>query len=206
MSFRPIRHIEKHSRLEKVRTIAKMTLGSGNLDLAVELPPGEDLNEWLAVHTIEFYNELNLLYGVLVEFCTPESCPIMSAGPLYEYLWADGSTPRSVSAYEYIDLLMNWIDSQLNNEALFPTEIGVSFPRNFLSIIKVVFKRLFRVYAHIYHSHFAQVMSICMEFHLNTCFKHFIIFVGRFNLVDEKDLEPLAELIQQFKERAALQQ
>lgn len=34
-----------------------MTLGSGNLEIAVELPEGEDLNEWLAVNTIEFYND-----------------------------------------------------------------------------------------------------------------------------------------------------
>lgn len=33
-----------------------MTLGSGNMSLAVELPSGEDLNEWLAVNAIEFYN------------------------------------------------------------------------------------------------------------------------------------------------------
>ena len=34
-----------------------MTLGSGNLEMAVELPDGEDMNEWLAVNTIEFYND-----------------------------------------------------------------------------------------------------------------------------------------------------
>lgn len=34
-----------------------MTLGSGNMQLAVELPAGEDLNEWLAVNTVDFYNE-----------------------------------------------------------------------------------------------------------------------------------------------------
>ena len=37
-----------------------MTLGSGNMLLAVELPAGEDFNEWLAVNTIEFYNESKL--------------------------------------------------------------------------------------------------------------------------------------------------
>lgn len=30
------------------------------MQLAVELPDGEDLNEWLAVNTIEFYNESKL--------------------------------------------------------------------------------------------------------------------------------------------------
>lgn len=67
---------------------------------AVALPPGEDLNEWLAVHSecasvppaafarhvalltsaVDFYNEVSLLYGTISDFCTPESCPTMSAG------------------------------------------------------------------------------------------------------------------------------
>lgn len=118
-----------------------MTLGSGNLEIAVELPEGEDLNEWLAVNTIEFYNDsnlillyhkkhfliVNLLYGMLVEFCTTESCPVMSAGPKYEYLWADGTnvrTPLKVSASEYIEYLMTWVENQLNNETIFPSVVG----------------------------------------------------------------------------------
>lgn len=44
-----------------------MTLGSGNMSLAVGLPHGEELNEWLAVNTIEFYNEISILYGTLLE-------------------------------------------------------------------------------------------------------------------------------------------
>ena len=93
------------------------------MQMAVELPAGEDFNEWLAVNTIEFYNEsmgilvnalVNVLYGILTEFCTQEGCPIMSAGPKYEYLWADGhsvKTPLKVSASEYIDFLMAWVET-----------------------------------------------------------------------------------------------
>jgi MOB kinase activator 1 len=58
-----------------------MTLGSGDILKAVELPVGEDLNEWLAVNTIEFYNDVSVLYGTIMDFCTKDSCPIMSAGP-----------------------------------------------------------------------------------------------------------------------------
>jgi len=97
------------------------------MNVAVELPEGEDLNEWLAVNTIEFYNEISLIYGCLTEFCTPESCPTMSAGPKYEYLWADGhniTTPLKVSAPEYIDYLMTWVENQLSNEQLFPCKPG----------------------------------------------------------------------------------
>ena len=66
--------------------------GSGNLRLAVKLPEGEDLNEWLAVHgeskysglsfspsmrslsllAVDFFNHLNMLYGTVTEFCTPQ--------------------------------------------------------------------------------------------------------------------------------------
>ena len=41
-------------------------------------------------------------------------------------------------------------------------------------------------------------MLLQAETHLNTCFKHFIYFIDQFNLVDAKELAPLAELIQQF--------
>lgn len=50
------------------------------------------------------------------------------------------------------------------------------FPQNFVDVVKVIFKRLFRVYAHIYHSHFKHVCSLGEEAHLNTCFKHFMYF------------------------------
>ena len=101
--------INNNSRGYGLKQIAQMTLGSGNIDLAVELPKGEDLNEWLAVNTIEFYNDINLLYSMLEEFCTKQSCPVMSEGPKYEYLLADDfnvKTPMKVSAGEYIEYLM----------------------------------------------------------------------------------------------------
>jgi MOB kinase activator 1 len=43
---------DKTSKYYHLKQIAQMTLGSGNMNLAVELPKGEDLNEWLAVNAI----------------------------------------------------------------------------------------------------------------------------------------------------------
>ena len=56
------------------------TLGQGNIKEAVRLPPGEDLNEWLAVNTVDFYNAISILYGSLEDYCTPKTCPAMAAG------------------------------------------------------------------------------------------------------------------------------
>ncbi|GKU95899.1 hypothetical protein SLEP1_g9197 [Rubroshorea leprosula] len=102
------------------------TLGSGNLREAVRLPPGEDLNEWLAVNTVDFFNQVNLLYGTLTEFCIPENCPTMTAGPKYEYRWADGvqiKKPIEVSAPKYVEYLMDWIEAQLDDESIFPQKL-----------------------------------------------------------------------------------
>ena len=112
---------------------------------------------------MEFYNEISLLYGCLTEFCSKRNCPTMSAGSKYEYLWADkdkSKKPMKVSAKEYIDFLMTWVQNQLNNEELFPNKIGIKFPPHFKKIVRIIFKRLFRVYAHIYHSHFNDIVLL----------------------------------------------
>lgn len=101
--------------------------------LAVTLPEGEDLSEWLAVNStfhleqsdykegvaVDFFNQINMLYGTITEFCTPTECPMMSAGPKYEYHWSDGvqfKKPVKVSAPEYVDYLMTWVQNQLDDE------------------------------------------------------------------------------------------
>jgi len=199
-TFKPVKaHPEGMGNRSKLSEYAKATLGSGNMRSAVVLPKGEELNEWLAVNTVDFFNEISLLYGTITEFCTAQTCPVMSASAQYEYLWCDNQKikkPIKCSAPEYVDYLMSWVESQLNDEHVFPLQLGTSFPKNFQATVKVIFKRLFRVYAHIYHSHFQKIVSLGAEAHLNTCFKHFIYFVSEFKLIESKELQPLADLIQ----------
>ena len=100
-TFKPKKNIPEGSHQHELMKHANATLGSGeillntslflnevlfsgNLRLAVMLPEGEDLNEWVAVNTVDFFNQINMLYGTITEFCTEQSCPVMSAGPKYE--------------------------------------------------------------------------------------------------------------------------
>jgi hypothetical protein len=46
---------------------------------------------------------------------------------------------------------------QIDDPSVFPGQFGEPFPPNFMDVVRTIFKRLFRVYAHIYHSHFKQV-------------------------------------------------
>jgi MOB kinase activator 1 len=102
--------------------------------------------------------------------------------------------------------------------------VDVPFPKTFPNTVKTIFKRMFRfvrcnvnlthdfsrVYAHIYYSHFNQIVSLGEEAHLSTylvcatpvtvplldtCFKHFYYFIVEFNLVEKKEMAPLDELI-----------
>jgi len=197
-TFKPKKNFAKGTKRYELHKHAKATLGSGNLRTAVQLPDKEDVNEWLAVNTVDFYNQINLLYGSITEFCTAETCPVMSAGPKYEYLWADGEAikrPIKVSAPDYVEYLMTWVQKILDDENIFPSRVDTPFPKEFVVIVKNIFKRLFRVYAHIYYSHFQKIVSLGEEAHLNTCFKHFYYFIVEFDLVDKRELAPLQSLI-----------
>jgi MOB kinase activator 1 len=139
-----------------------------------------------------------MLYGTISEYCTSQTCPVMSAGEKVQYLWADGvkvKKPIKVSAPEYVDLLMTWVESQLNDEEIFPIKFDGSYPKKFHSICAVIYKRFFRIYAHIYHSHFKRINELGASAHLNTCFKHFIYFVQEFKLCAPAELTPLQEVI-----------
>ncbi|KAG9317526.1 Mob1/phocein [Chiua virens] len=213
-TFKPRKDVPEGTKQYQLRKYAEATLGSGNLRLAVQLPEGEDVNEWLAVHAVDFFNHLNMLYGTVTEFCTPQEvcqrlvliqpvvdsmrqCPIMSAGPRYEYLWEDGikyKKPTKLPAPEYVDALMNWTQNILDDENVFPNKIGVPFPRNFRDTVRTIVRRLFRVYAHIYSNHFDQICALGIEAHLNTSYRHFFLFINEFDLVEKKELAPLDEL------------
>jgi MOB kinase activator 1 len=97
--------------------------------------------------------------------------------PTCEYAWMDKENkkylkPVSVSANEYVTLLMDWVETQINNEELFPSDPNTPFPKKFEKKVSVIFKRLFRVYAHIYFAHLENTIKNGEEAHLNTCFKH----------------------------------
>eukprot|EP00698_Gefionella_okellyi_P015984 TRINITY_DN4548_c0_g1_i1.p4 TRINITY_DN4548_c0_g1~~TRINITY_DN4548_c0_g1_i1.p4 ORF type:complete len:115 (-),score=3.61 TRINITY_DN4548_c0_g1_i1:178-522(-) len=96
---------------------------------------------------------------------------------------------------------MTWVSNQLEDETVFPSKIGVPFPGTFRTIVKNIFKRLFRVYAHMYHAHFPNIVTLGEEAHLNTSFKHFTFFVQEFDLIDPKELAPMQDLIDSFEKK-----
>uniref|UniRef100_A0A1L8DXG3 Putative cell cycle-associated protein mob1-1 n=1 Tax=Nyssomyia neivai TaxID=330878 RepID=A0A1L8DXG3_9DIPT len=197
-TFRPKKRFTQGTIRYSLHKQAQASLNSGiNLRQVVKLPQGENMNDWLAVHVVDFFNRINLIYGTVSEFCTVTTCPTMSGGPRYEYLWADGvqyRKPTALPAPKYIELLMDWVECQINNENLFPVSTDIPFPRSFSTLCRKILTRLFRVFVHVYIHHFDRIVSIGAEAHVNTCYKHFYYFVNEFELVSPKELEPLCEM------------
>ncbi|XXQ39986.1 Mob1/phocein family [Plasmodiophora brassicae] len=163
----------------------------------VQLPQGQILNDWIAVNTIHFYNIVSIIYGSCQEFCTATSCPVMSAGPKYQYLWSDtndGKSPRAVSAPEYMALLFDWIEACIGNAAIFPSATD-DYPDDFIKHVKTIHKRIFRVYGHVYYSHFEQIKKAGAELQLNSSFQHFAFFACEFGLLHSEDMRPLNKLL-----------
>lgn len=50
-TFKPVKHHATGSKREAHSSYTRKTLGSGNMRVAVALPPGEELNEWLAANS-----------------------------------------------------------------------------------------------------------------------------------------------------------
>ncbi|KAK6358973.1 Maintenance of ploidy protein mob2 [Orbilia brochopaga] len=204
----------------------------GNFKTIVVLPKHVDKGEWIALNTFEFYEYLKLFFGVVLEFC--QHCKSMSAGPGTDYYWLSADRkPRPLPAAQYIEYVLTWINNRLSDESVFPTRpsnaitatgtqviaspqaagqlgqnwIGkeAGFPIGFYGSCQSIFKQMFRVFAHIYHTHFDKIVHLSLEAHLNSFFAHFIMFAKEFELLDKRDLEPLQPLLDTFEEKGIFQ-
>lgn len=194
-TFKPVKLHSSGSKRETYSNYTRKTLGSGNLRVAVALPPGEDLNEWLAANTVDFFNEVSLLWGIV---CEMGGVPVAPVGqgfpPGFEYSWADGvkvKKPIACSGPQYVDHVMTWVEEVTNNDAVFPTSPDTPFPKNFMATIKQIFTRMFRIFAIIYTQHYNRIEELGACAHLNTSCKHFLFFVWEFKLLADVELDAL---------------
>ncbi|KAL0578163.1 Maintenance of ploidy protein mob2 [Marasmius crinis-equi] len=164
-------------------------LVKGNFKTIVMLPKYVDIMEWVAVNIFDFYTNLNEFYGVITECCTQQSCSTMSAGMALNYTWINQDRKSvNLPAPTYIDYVMTWVQNLLDDENVFPTKSGQDFPQTFPSTVKHVYRQLLRVFAHIYHAHYHQILHLRSEPHFNSLFAHFLAFGREYELLEMKDV------------------
>ena len=69
------------------------------------------------------------------------------------------------------------------------TPTGRDFSQNFPSTVKHVYRQLLRVFAHLYHAHYPQILHLRSEGHFNSLFAHFLAFGREYELLDPKDIK-----------------
>jgi MOB kinase activator 1 len=192
-TFQPLRGHVRGSAAHSLHSSAQRSLEAGDLAGAVRTPAGTTDDDWIAVHLTDFQNTVSLLFGLVVDECTPANCPTMCASSRFEYLWspADGGAPRRVPAREYVNLLLSAVSAAV--DALPPARPP---PADFLAATaRPLFRRLLRVYAHIYCHHLPLVAALGAQGHLDDCMRHFHAFVSAHALVDAKEAAPLADVL-----------
>mmetsp|Transcript_98743 Transcript_98743/g.205822 ORF Transcript_98743/g.205822 Transcript_98743/m.205822 type:complete len:233 (-) Transcript_98743:166-864(-) len=194
--------VPSHSGIYKLHLeYSSATIGSAEVIESVKLPDGLDRSEWIASQLCGIFEEVVQLVNVMLDVCTEDTCPRMNAGKYIHYAWADEHNPvaRKVSAPEYMRTLLSYAEERLADRTVMPVD-GSPFPPEFEPMVKTVCKRIFRVYAHTYLSHFQIIRDQGVEGHLNCNFKHFYYFVKEFGLCTEEDMQPLGQLIATFEE------
>jgi len=200
--FRPTKGFPVESKLSEWLKYIESVVKGGDSKTAVIAPPRVGTSDWITAQTYAFYNFTNDLYGYLEDSCTTKQCPHMTAGKHWEFRWADGQTikaPISISAPDYVDSLITWTESELDDPSTFPVYQGSKTTKKFLPSVKNIFKRLMRVYAHIEFHHLNDLNVMGQMDRYEVVLKHFVRFIRAYKLVDKKSLEPLEGAVERWK-------
>ncbi|KAK5998886.1 Maintenance of ploidy protein mob2 [Cladobotryum mycophilum] len=156
--------------------------------------------------------------------CNPTTCPKMSAGRTHSYTWLNRNHEAvELPAHEYMTLMHRWMSGKTDDVTIFPTDpatcsyevnpdlarspsqtedsddwLGArsGFPQNFSGTCQLIFRQIFRVYAHLYWDHFEEPFyHLSIEKALNSCFSHFILTATTLDMLQPSELEPMQYLI-----------
>lgn len=144
--------------------------------------------EWVAMNTIDFYNEVQLLYSIcaLQHF---EEFKGLNQGfpPGFVYRFPG---KEIINGAQYVEEVISWIEEVMEDGKIFPELADDDFPEDFLDVhMNKVYTRIVRIFAIMYTKCFKLFKEIDAVKALNYGFKHVFYYVNRFDLVREKEYD-----------------
>eukprot|EP00924_Labyrinthula_sp_SR-Ha-C_P006627 maker-scaffold_29-snap-gene-0.48-mRNA-1 protein AED:0.23 eAED:0.23 QI:118/1/1/1/0/0/3/208/261 len=222
MSWKDRKGQSRNSHVRESVMNSKSSLLTRSMYLAVVLPekplyyvedPNQDemdINEWLAENTVEFHNEVQILYGVLAtdneawaDLCQQSVQKLGLGYPRnVKYMWKSSreTLPKELPVDVYVDHVIIWANSQIENEDIFPTDEEIPFPENFQKHLKKIYQRIFRIYAIMYSNKCLRERKD-VENNLEVCFKHFLFFVWKWELIDSKEWKCVEHLVRPLRNK-----
>ncbi|KAL3766376.1 hypothetical protein ACHAW5_000915 [Stephanodiscus triporus] len=181
------------------------------LNDAVALPQGESCAGWVAVHAIDFYNDVSTIWAVMAEDPYLDSFRPGEGFPSgVEYRWSEGTgrdaATVSVSAPVYIEKVLQWIADQINDETKFPDDddeaeaLRVFQTPQFAALCGQIFRRLFRVRNRVFEllRDVGGTADGAAPEHLLQAF-HVLLY--EFGLLPEREMEPLEVLVKPIRKQ-----
>uniref|UniRef100_A0A915KM50 Mob1/phocein family protein n=1 Tax=Romanomermis culicivorax TaxID=13658 RepID=A0A915KM50_ROMCU len=182
-----------------------------DLDRLILLP--DCINQPLA-----FFHHINVIYGVLAEYCSSETCPnrvcnvsshnrcYLSENRFRQFFWIDDKGKKcKYAAPQYIDCVMSIVEKIVHSEECLPTRFGHDFPAQFDSHVRKISRLLFHVLAHIYAVHFDILSSLNIWSQCLALYRHFGAYCRHFSLLnDAKDAQMFNEILDEWNALAAL--
>ena len=156
-----------------------------------ECPKNQDETEWIAAKTVAFFIDLSTLVSiVLPDLKNKFTKKGEGFPPGFKFLWVEEGQQTGIllSAPNYIEKCLSWMDSEFENEAVFPVDKSVPFLPEFIELhVCKLFTLMFRNFAILHNSGYSIMEeNNCLELFYTTL-KHFVFFGIRHNLLVETD-------------------
>lgn len=119
-------------------------------------------------------------------------------------MWCDGVTfinPISIPARTYMKFCLLWTQKQWKDPEIIPsTPTTILYPQNILTTWKMMYRRLLRVYAHLYVNHKADFDKIGVLGSVIQCMlRRFILYGIESGLTSKKELEPVKGILKKIQ-------
>jgi MOB kinase activator 1 len=155
-------------------------------DITSKIPMEEKEKKlWYLFQAVCFVKSLQIFHNyATVKFCSSDSCPILSAGSLFEYRWRDPDTGDILStcAPSYMHLLFDSVDALLKKPDFSSLDLDSSAD---------ILRRTFRVYAHLYHEHYSEISLLGLSAEFDARLNHLSQFLMKTRLMTVKELLPM---------------
>ena len=154
-------------------------------------------DEWIALKTFDFFNEITLIFDAISTYCTTIECPDMKIGNIKEFFWIENKKKIKLCANDYIIAVLEWIDTTMNDTSKIPDEFDKNKydGKKFKTTIKKINQRLLRIYLHIIYKHLNVLKEYKLYENFFVTFSQFQYFCLEFKLVEEKEFNCISLIL-----------
>ncbi|PAA51697.1 hypothetical protein BOX15_Mlig031404g2 [Macrostomum lignano] len=162
---------------------------SADLDSLLDQPLLLQQNEWIATHVTALYENVGTLFEAVFDFCTCDR--FTGPGGVNFGVTEEKAKKARANARNQIDSALAQCQELLGQ---FPTRYGQAFLHDLHSASGCVLRHLLHILAHIYSAHYDAVLRLDLVPHLNTVTRHCLLFNAKFRIVEDRELDHLADL------------